>query len=63
MSLTSVLRRIGRTDITVHGFRSTFRGWCSEYGGNSFLQEICEHALADGGTGLFWRPQRQVPGL
>jgi integrase len=48
MSLTSVLRRMGRTDITVHGFRSTFRDWCSEYGGNSFSREVCEHALAHG---------------
>ncbi|MFC5550509.1 tyrosine-type recombinase/integrase [Massilia aerilata] len=48
MSLTSVLRRMGRTDITVHGFRSTFRDWCSEYDKNSFSREVCEHALAHG---------------
>jgi integrase len=48
MSLTSVLRRMERTDITVHGFRSTFRDWCSEYGKNSFSREVCEHALAHG---------------
>jgi integrase len=48
MSLTSVLRRMGRTDITIHGFRSTFRDWCSEYGKNSFSREVCEHALAHG---------------
>jgi integrase len=48
MSLTSVLRRMGRTDITVHGFRSTFRDWCSEYGKNAFSREVCEHALAHG---------------
>jgi integrase len=48
MSLTSVLRRMERTDITVHGFRSTFRDWCSEYGKNSFSHEVCEHALAHG---------------
>lgn len=46
MSLTAVLRRMGRTDITVHGFRSTFRDWCSEADGNAFSREICEHALA-----------------
>jgi integrase len=46
MSLTAVLRRMGRSDITVHGFRSTFRDWCAEAVGNSFSREVCEHALA-----------------
>lgn len=46
MSLTVVLRRMGRGDITVHGFRSTFRDWCAEAAGNSFSREVCEHALA-----------------
>ena len=46
MSLTAVLRRMGRRDITVHGFRSTFRDWCAEYASNSFSREVCEHALA-----------------
>ncbi len=46
MSLTAVLRRMGRGDITVHGFRSTFRDWCAEAAGNSFSRETCEHALA-----------------
>lgn len=46
MSLTAVLRRMGRGDITVHGFRSTFRDWCSEAVGNAFPREVCEHALA-----------------
>ena len=46
MSLTAVLRRMERNDITVHGFRSTFRDWCSESVANSFPREVCEHALA-----------------
>lgn len=46
MSLTAVLRRMDRPDITVHGFRSTFRDWCAEAVANSFPREICEHALA-----------------
>ncbi|MES3023874.1 MAG: integrase arm-type DNA-binding domain-containing protein [Pseudomonadota bacterium] len=46
MSLTAVLRRMGRGDITVHGFRSSFRDWCSEEAGNTFPREVCEHALA-----------------
>jgi integrase len=46
MSLTAVLRRMGRKDITVHGFRSSFRDWCAESLANSFPREVCEHALA-----------------
>ena len=46
MSLTAVLRRMTRNDITVHGFRSSFRDWCSESVANSFPREVCEHALA-----------------
>lgn len=46
MSLTAVLRRMDRGDITMHGFRSTFRDWCAESIGNSFPREVCEHALA-----------------
>lgn len=46
MSLTAVLRRMGRSDITIHGFRSSFRDWCAEAVGNSFPREVCEQALA-----------------
>jgi integrase len=46
MTLTAVLRRMGRGDITVHGFRSSFRDWCAEGEGNAFSREVCEHALA-----------------
>lgn len=46
MSLTAVLRRMGRSDITMHGFRSSFRDWCAESVANSFPREVCEHALA-----------------
>jgi integrase len=46
MTLIAVLRRMGRGDITVHGFRSTFRDWCAEYASNSFPREVCEYALA-----------------
>lgn len=46
MSLTAVLRRLDRGDITVHGFRSTFRDWCAEAPGNTFPRAVCEHALA-----------------
>jgi len=46
MTLSAVLRRMGRDDLTVHGFRSTFRDWCAESAANSFPREVCEHALA-----------------
>lgn len=46
MSLTAVLRRMGRGDITVHGFRSSLRDWRAEAPGNSCSREVCEHALA-----------------
>jgi integrase len=43
MSLSAVLRRLGRENITVHGFRSTFRDWAGESG---FPREVAEQALA-----------------
>lgn len=44
MSLSAVLRRMKRTDITVHGFRSTFRDWVSETTDHS--ADVAEMALA-----------------
>jgi integrase len=46
MTLTAELRRMNREDISVHGFRSTFRDWCSESLANSFPHEVIEQALA-----------------
>ena len=43
MSLTAVLRRM-KVDATAHGFRSTFRDWCSEHTNHS--SEVAEMALA-----------------
>jgi integrase len=43
-SLTQTLRRMGRNDISVHGFRSTFRDWAGEM--TNFPREVCELALA-----------------
>ena len=42
--LTQTLRRLGRTDVSVHGFRSTFRDWAAER--TNFPREVCELALA-----------------
>jgi len=44
MSLTAVLRRMERHDITVHGFRSTFRDWGAE--ATAYPSEMLEMALA-----------------
>ncbi len=44
MSLTSVLRRMERADLTAHGFRSTFRDWASER--TAYEPHVVEKALA-----------------
>lgn len=44
MALTAVLRRMKRTDITVHGFRSSFRDWAAEC--TNYPREVAEMALA-----------------
>ena len=44
MTLTAVLRRMGRGGITAHGFRSTFRDWCSER--TDYSHDVVEMALA-----------------
>jgi integrase len=44
MAMTAVLRRMDRSDLTVHGFRSTFRDWVVEHAG--FPAELAEAALA-----------------
>ena len=44
MALLMVLRRLGRTDITAHGFRSSFRDWAAER--THFPRAVAEAALA-----------------
>ena len=44
MAMTMVLRRMKRADLTVHGFRSTFRDWVGEATGTP--REVAEAALA-----------------
>ena len=39
-----LMRRMGRDDLTAHGFRATFKTWASER--TSFQNEIVETALA-----------------
>ncbi|RZS86620.1 tyrosine-type recombinase/integrase [Pigmentiphaga kullae] len=44
MALLQLLKRMGRDDLTAHGFRSTFRDWVGET--TSFPRELAEAALA-----------------
>jgi integrase len=44
MALAMTLRRMGRAELTVHGFRSSFRDWAAERTG--FPSEVAEMALA-----------------
>jgi len=44
MAMAMVLRRMKRPDLTVHGFRSTFRDWCAET--TNYPRKVAEQALA-----------------
>jgi integrase len=44
MAMLMTLRRMGRGDLTAHGFRSTFSDWAAEQ--TSFASEVREMALA-----------------
>lgn len=44
MAMLQLLRRMGRADLTVHGFRSTFRDWAAER--TNYPREVAEMALA-----------------
>jgi integrase len=44
MALLMTLRRMGRNDLTTHGFRSTFRDWCAE--STNYSREVAEMSLA-----------------
>jgi integrase len=44
MSMAMFMRRLKVTDVTVHGFRSSFRDWCGD--ATTFPRELAEAALA-----------------
>lgn len=44
MAMLAVLERMKRDDLTVHGFRSTFRDWAAEQ--TNYPREVAEMALA-----------------
>jgi integrase len=43
MAMLALLKRMERSDLTAHGFRSTFRDWASE---RAFPRDLAERALA-----------------
>jgi len=44
MAMLALLKRMSRSDLTAHGFRSTFRDWASEQ--TNYPREVAEMALA-----------------
>jgi integrase len=44
MAMAALLKRMGRNNITVHGFRSTFRDWAAER--TNYPNHVVEMALA-----------------
>ncbi len=44
MTLTAVLKRMDRSDLTAHGFRSSFRDWAAE--ATNYPRDMAEMALA-----------------
>lgn len=44
MAMLALIERMGRADLTAHGFRSTFRDWAAER--TDFPREVAEMALA-----------------
>jgi integrase len=48
MAMAMLLRRMGRANLTVHGFRSTFATWCKDIGIAAELREMAlAHAEGD----------------
>ena len=44
MACLALLKRMGRSDLTVHGFRSSFRDWAGE--ATAHPREVIEHAMS-----------------
>jgi integrase len=57
MAMAGVLKRMGREQITVHGFRSSFRDWAAER--TSYPNHVVEQALAHTITNAVERAYRR----
>jgi len=44
MACLELLKQMGHGDVTVHGFRSSFRDWAGEF--TSHAREVIEHAMS-----------------
>ena len=56
MAMLMVLRRLkGKTQATVHGFRSSFRDWCADHGVPRELAEACLAHVAGGVERAYYR--------
>lgn len=57
MAMLMGLRRLERGELTMHGFRSTFRDWAAER--THYPREVCEmalaHVVAAGAEAAYWR--------
>jgi integrase len=57
MAMLRVLARLGRSDLTVSGFRSTFRNWAAE--STAYSNHVIEMALAHHVSNKVVAPSRQ----
>ena len=57
MTLTAVLRRTGRNDLTAHGFRSTFRDWAAR---TRTIRTMWWNSLWRTRSATRWRPPTDV---
>jgi integrase len=56
MAMLATLKRMGRGDLTAHGFRSTFRDWAAENGIVRDLAEAClAHAITNKAEAAYLR--------
>ena len=56
MAMLALLKRMGRGDLTAHGFRSTFRDWAAESGVPRDLAEAClAHAITNKAEAAYLR--------
>jgi integrase len=57
MSMLMALRRMGREDLTTHGFRSTFRDWAAEntHHPREVIELCLSHVVAGSTESAYWR--------